>query len=57
VQDPYIKAAVMFGRGKFNPGVIIDPAPQYIFDPSNNEKLAEFRSSIWLVSSFTMFQF
>lgn len=47
VHDQHIKAAVMFGRGKFNAGVIIDPFPQYAFDPADTTKLAEFRNKIW----------
>ena len=47
VHDPHIKGAVMFGRGRFNAGVIIDPFPQYAFDPVDTEKLANFRNAIW----------
>ena len=46
-QDPHVKSAVMFGRGKFNTGVIIDPRPEFAFDPSDKSKLAEFRNKIW----------
>lgn len=37
----------MFGRGKFNPGVIIEPKPEFRFDPADQEKLTEFKSMIW----------
>ena len=47
--DPHVKLAVMFGRGRFNPGVIVDPKPEFAFDPENEEKLAEFRNRIWCV--------
>lgn len=46
-QDPHIQAAVMFGRGKFNAGVIIDPRASFAFDPADQEKLVEFRNKIW----------
>ncbi|KAF8890512.1 hypothetical protein CPB84DRAFT_1784727 [Gymnopilus junonius] len=46
-QDPHIQASVMFGRGQFQAGVIIDPKPQFKFDPSDQDKLAEFRNNIW----------
>ncbi|EKM51198.1 uncharacterized protein PHACADRAFT_103930 [Phanerochaete carnosa HHB-10118-sp] len=46
-QDPHIQSAVIFGRGKFNPGVLIDPKLQYKFDVNDEEKLAEFRNAIW----------
>ncbi|KAF9650627.1 acetyl-CoA synthetase-like protein [Thelephora ganbajun] len=45
--DPHVKSAVMFGRGRFNPGVIIDPKPEFAFDPEDQEKLVEFRNKIW----------
>jgi len=47
--DPHVKSAVMFGRGRFNPGVIIDPKPEFVFNPEDQEKLAEFRNRIWCV--------
>ena len=47
--DPYIKLAVMFGRGRFNPGIIVDPKPELVFDPEDQEKLAELRNMIWCV--------
>lgn len=37
----------MFGRGRFQAGVLIDPKPQYKFDPSDEKQLAEFRNKIW----------
>lgn len=46
-QDPHIAAAVMFGRGKFQPGVLIDPKPEYKFDPNNIAKLEAFRNAVW----------
>ncbi|KAF7352571.1 Acetyl-CoA synthetase-like protein [Mycena venus] len=46
-QDPHISACVMFGRGRFLAGVIIDPKPNHKFDPSDPLKLAQFRNLIW----------
>ncbi|KAJ8690362.1 hypothetical protein PTI98_011791 [Pleurotus ostreatus] len=46
-QDPRVQTTVMFGRGRFNVGVIVDPRPEYRFDPSDAAKLAEFRNAIW----------
>jgi len=40
----------MFGRGKFQNGVLIDPKPQFAFDPEDVAKLEEFRTLIWHVS-------
>lgn len=46
-QDPSIKASVMFGRGKYNAGVIVDPASTCVFDPADVKVLAAFRQKIW----------
>ncbi|KAI0784440.1 male sterility protein-domain-containing protein, partial [Abortiporus biennis] len=49
-QDPHISHAVMFGRGKFYNGVLIDPSPEFAFDPTSKggELLLEkFRHMIW----------
>ena len=45
--DPHVKASVMFGRGKFNAGVLIDPRPEFVFDPADETKLIDFRNAIW----------
>lgn len=46
-QDPHIQSTVMFGRGKFQNGVLIDPKPQFALDPNDEVKLEEFRNLIW----------
>ncbi|KAI0062574.1 acetyl-CoA synthetase-like protein [Artomyces pyxidatus] len=46
-QDSHILSAVMFGRGKFQNGVIVDPRPQFVFDPKDEQALVEFRNVIW----------
>ena len=48
-QDPHILSAVMFGRGRFQNGVLIDPKPQFAFDPKDETKLEAFRKLIWQV--------
>ncbi|KAI0272871.1 acetyl-CoA synthetase-like protein [Russula aff. rugulosa BPL654] len=45
-QDPHILSAVMFGRGRFQNGVLIDPKPQFAFDPKDEAKLENFRTLI-----------
>ncbi len=45
--DERVGAAVVFGQSKFQPGVLISPAPGYEFDPTNEKGLAEFRGHIW----------
>ncbi|KAJ6553311.1 hypothetical protein B0H19DRAFT_1263705 [Mycena capillaripes] len=46
-QDTRVLSSVMFGRGRFQAGVIVDPKPAFKFDPSDSVKLAEFRNKIW----------
>lgn len=47
-QDPRVRSSLMFGRGKFNAGILVDPQPEYAFDPVDEAKLIEFRNLIWL---------
>ena len=49
-QDPHIQSAVMFGRARFQNGVLIDPKPQFAFDPKDEAKLEAFRLLIRQVS-------
>ncbi|THU98749.1 acetyl-CoA synthetase-like protein [Dendrothele bispora CBS 962.96] len=46
-QDPHVQASVMFGRGQFHAGIIAEPRTQFTFDPSDEEKLSEFRNQVW----------
>ena len=46
-QDKHVQAAVMFGRGRFNAGVVIDPKPDFKFDPVDVDALTDFRQKIW----------
>ncbi|KAJ7046114.1 hypothetical protein C8F04DRAFT_1322704 [Mycena alexandri] len=46
-QDPHVLSSVMFGRGRFQAGVIVDPQHRFKFDPTDSIKLAEFRNKIW----------
>lgn len=50
-QDPHVLSSVMFGRGRFQAGVLVDPKPQFKFDPADEVKLADFRNKIWLAFS------
>ncbi|KAI0795720.1 acetyl-CoA synthetase-like protein [Abortiporus biennis] len=49
-QDPHIRHAIIFGRGKQYNGVLIDPLPDFVFDPNGDDgesRLEEFRNKIW----------
>ncbi|KAK0184796.1 NRPS-like enzyme [Armillaria mellea] len=45
--DKHVAAALMFGRSKLQPGVLVLPTPEEVFDPSDATRLAEYRASIW----------
>ena len=47
MKDPRVRAAVMFGEGKFNAGIIIDPNPESQFDCQDMQKVVEFRNFVW----------
>lgn len=45
--DPHVKSCVMFGRGKLQNGVLIQPAEVLVFDPTDIKKLEQYRNLIW----------
>ncbi|KAJ7600479.1 NRPS-like enzyme [Mycena floridula] len=47
VEDPSVDSALMFGRQQFQPGVIITPSPEEVFDPADKQRLEEYRNKIW----------
>ncbi|THU90375.1 acetyl-CoA synthetase-like protein [Dendrothele bispora CBS 962.96] len=46
-QDPHVAASVMFGHGKFQAGIIIEPVKEEQFDPKDQVKLGEFTNQLW----------
>ncbi|KAF5366566.1 hypothetical protein D9758_008985 [Tetrapyrgos nigripes] len=46
-KDEKIETVIMFGRSKFQAGVLVLPSKDFAFDPSDLTKLAEFRNAIW----------
>ena len=42
----------MFGRGRFQNGVLVEPTEEYAIDPSDEKQVAAFRNMIWLVSRY-----
>ena len=46
-QDPLIESAVIFGRGRFQCGVLVQPSREHAFDSSDTEKLIQYRKGIW----------
>ncbi|KAJ7189839.1 hypothetical protein GGX14DRAFT_580331 [Mycena pura] len=45
LKDTRIKFAIMFGRSQFHAGVLLFPAES--FDPADEQRVIEFRRSIW----------
>ncbi|KIK61185.1 hypothetical protein GYMLUDRAFT_43259 [Collybiopsis luxurians FD-317 M1] len=45
LQDPHVSAALMFGRGRFQNGILVQPTKP--FDPNDEVQLAAFRNKIW----------
>ncbi|EJF55750.1 acetyl-CoA synthetase-like protein [Dichomitus squalens LYAD-421 SS1] len=46
-EDPHIQGCIIFGQGKFQNGVLVEPTPEYRFDPRDLSKLEEYRNRIW----------
>ncbi|KAL6302718.1 hypothetical protein BKA93DRAFT_736353 [Sparassis latifolia] len=44
-----ISGVLMFGRGHLQPGVLVEPKPEYAVEPGNEHSIAEFRNAIWWV--------
>lgn len=45
--SPLVAGAVMFGRERAQPGVLVEPASPRVVDPRDAVALAAFRSEIW----------
>ncbi|KAK0196977.1 hypothetical protein F5146DRAFT_1153799, partial [Armillaria mellea] len=46
-QDLHVLASVMFGRGKFQAGVLVEPKREFSFDPADIDLLSQYRNQIW----------
>lgn len=47
VSSPYIAGAVMFGWGKLQPGVLVEPTAAYAIKPNDEGELIKYRNLIW----------
>uniref|UniRef100_D8QBK6 Polyketide synthase-like phosphopantetheine-binding domain-containing protein n=1 Tax=Schizophyllum commune (strain H4-8 / FGSC 9210) TaxID=578458 RepID=D8QBK6_SCHCM len=47
--SPLVAAAVMFGRGKDEAGILIEPSAGHKIDVKDNVQVAAFRNSVWLI--------
>lgn len=53
--DPFVHGSMMFGRGRFYAGVLVQPKAQYEFDPTDMNKVADFRNLIWYADEVFLF--
>ena len=51
IYDKRIQSAIMFGRDHIEPGVLIQPAADYILTEGNAEKRRDFIELIWYARS------
>ncbi|GJE88440.1 acetyl-CoA synthetase-like protein [Phanerochaete sordida] len=47
--SPLLMGAVMFGRGREQAGLLVEPAEKYAFDPRDEAALIRFRHMLWPV--------
>ncbi len=47
VSSPLVAGAVMFGRGRPQAGIIVEPHPSHIVDTSDEAGIIAFRNKIW----------
>ncbi|KAF8438365.1 putative aminoadipate reductase [Boletus edulis BED1] len=45
--NPILSGVCMFGRGRNQTGVLVEPRPEYTIDVTNDEQVTEFRNKIW----------
>ncbi|KAF4585088.1 putative PKS/NRPS-like protein biosynthetic cluster [Pleurotus pulmonarius] len=46
-RSPAVHCGLVFGRGRFQAGILIEPHPNYAFDPEDLDQLYSFRDAIW----------
>ena len=51
-EDPHVRASIMFGRGKFQNGLLIEPSGDFVIDPTDLKKVEEYRNKIWYVTNW-----
>ncbi|KIY54025.1 acetyl-CoA synthetase-like protein [Fistulina hepatica ATCC 64428] len=46
-EHPWVGSSVMFGRSRFQNGIVIMPTKEHTFDPKERDKLEAFKDEIW----------
>ena len=49
--SPVVAGAVVFGRGKNQCGLLVEPRPENAIDPNDESSLIAFRNQIWYDST------
>ena len=49
--SPMLSGVCMFGRGRNQTGVLVEPRPEYTIDVTDDKQVAELRNKIWYVVS------
>ncbi|KAJ7078089.1 acetyl-CoA synthetase-like protein [Mycena epipterygia] len=47
-QDKHLTSVLMFGRHRLHPGILVEPAPDFVLRAGDREQLDKFRDLIWL---------
>jgi hypothetical protein len=47
--DPRVKGAIMFGRDRDRPGVIIEPSAEVKVDLNDEKNVVQLRNELWYV--------
>ncbi|KAJ3824337.1 acetyl-CoA synthetase-like protein [Lentinula raphanica] len=45
--DPLVCGALVFGRQRDQPGILLEPSPEYSIDVKNEAEVSKFRNAIW----------
>ncbi|KAM5540084.1 hypothetical protein V8D89_006224 [Ganoderma adspersum] len=46
-EDPHVRSSIMFGRGRFQNGLLVEPTADFAIDPRDMKKVEEYRNKIW----------
>ena len=45
-EDPHIHFSIIFGHGKFQNGVLVEPREDFLVDPTDSKRLEEYTGKI-----------
>lgn len=45
--DPFVSGSMIFGRGRFHTGILVQPKAEFELNPMDMNKVADFRNLIW----------